>query len=280
MDEPVGAGGASDAPQGVQRRDVLRWGGVATTMVWAAPTVQSIGMSAALAQAPSVPPQVCEAVFVLMDEDAIDNLADTTDTTVVPARFTSADVNDDIAAPTQRRVLRYFANPANFGTTLTIFTGQTGDEGVFALEAVPQSWADAGPSNDGLRNFLGNGASDAGAAFNDTAILDQVPQVVPLRCDGLQLLEGRTVLALVHDSDISINYGPITGNLKGSYLGLAAFQVVDVVQRAGTPNASSSSLCALVIRVVDPATVIGCNLTLLDAPDPTSSSEPNDVLVP
>ncbi len=48
---------------------------------------------------------------------------------------------------------------------ISLYTGQVGDEGWFALENIPQAWDDAGPTGDGLRNFLvagpGLGTPDA-----------------------------------------------------------------------------------------------------------------------
>ncbi len=49
--------------------------------------------------------------------------------------------------------------------------------------------------------------------------LDEVNDVTPLRATGLAMLTGQTVIAVVFDSDISINYDPLEGNLQGKTLG-------------------------------------------------------------
>lgn len=89
---------------------------------------------------------------------------------------------------------------------------------------------------------------------------------------------GSTVCAVVYDSDISINYGPLNGSLKGANLGTVAFQVLAVTELTGY---SSSSLPKVEILIVDAGTVCGGPLTLFtDAPEPRSSSEPFDTVPP
>ena len=101
--------------------------------------------------------------------------------------------------------------------------------------------------------------------------------MTPLRATGLAILVGEQVCAVVYDSDISINYGPLTGSLTGANLGLVAFRVVSVTALS---DGSSSSLPEVEIEILDADEVCDCNtLTLFtDAPEPISSSEPNDVL--
>jgi hypothetical protein len=263
---------------------VLGAGTVLGSIVWVAPSVTTVRVVAAAGSPP--PPTTTTtptttpsrtSVFLLLDVDAIDNTADTTDTSATPAQFTDTDVNDDIASETQRSVLEFFAKPENFGTELNLYSGEVGDEGWFALEAIRPDWVTAGPTSDGLQNFL---LATAGGFGGSQTLLSETPDVVPLRAEGLFGLVGMTVGALVHDSDISINYGRPTpsgqdGNLQGQYLGLVAFEVLSVTQLLGE---SSSSLPVVRIRVVDPATVFGGTLTLYDAPTLTSSSDPFDVV--
>ena len=85
--------------------------------------------------------------FLVIDEDSIDNGGP-------PNFLTDHDVNDDLADVGQRTQLRYFAS--HIGDTITLYSGQAGDEGWFALQMIPQSWVDAGPTNDGVRNFFGD----------------------------------------------------------------------------------------------------------------------------
>ena len=66
-----------------------------------------------------------------------------------------------------------------------------------------------------------------------------LPHVTPLRATGLAMLVGETICAVVFDSDISINYDPLDGNLQGEKLGTVALEVIDVRRLRGF---SSSSL--------------------------------------
>lgn len=189
------------------------------------------------------------AVFLVIDEDSIDNGNP-------PNRFTARQVNDDIAEIGVRAQLRYFA--ANVGKRITLQTGQIGDEGWFELRTPPASWEPAG----GLAAFIGDpaappkkpppahgvgpglGAPDANG--DREALLDKVPDVTPLHAADLDKLIGRSVCAVVYDSDVSINYGPLTGSLKGANLGTVAFRVESVGSASG-----SSSLPAVAVVIED-----------------------------
>jgi hypothetical protein len=208
-----------------------------------------------------------DPAFLVIDEDSIDNGS-------MPNRFSASAVNDDIARLGQRRVLRYFEN--NVGRTITLHTGQVGDEGWFALKTIPKSWTSAGPTSDGLRNYLAAGPG-LGTGSNPERWLDKIPDVTPLRATGLEMLEGRTVCAVVYDSDISMNYGPLNGSLKGDNLGIVAFEVnVGGVSRL--TGYSSSSLPKVSLTIRDATATCGGPLALFtDAPAPRSSSEPFDV---
>lgn len=152
-----------------------------------------------------------------------------------------------------------------------------GDEGWFALKTIPDSWITDGPTDDGLRNFLlaGPGLGTPDTNGDREALLDKIPDVTPLRATGLKMLEGRQVCAVVYDNDISMNYSPLNGSLKGATLGTVAFEVLAVRQLSGF---SSSSLPEVEIRILDAELVCGEPLTLFtEAPEPISSSEPFDV---
>ena len=98
----------------------------------------------------------------------------------------------------------------------------------------------------------------------------------PLRATGLKLLEGQQVCAVVYKSDISTNYGPLNGSLKGDTLGTVAFEVLSVTQLTG---GSSSALPKVDIRILNANDVCEGALTLFtDPPEPISSSEPFDVV--
>ena len=97
--------------------------------------------------------------------------------------------------------------------------------------------------------------------------------MTPLRATGLKLLEGRQICAVVYDSDISINYDPLDGSLKGANLGTVAFEVLAVTPR------TEFSLPEVGIQILDAEEVCERLLTLLtEAPEPISSSEPFDVI--
>jgi Flp pilus assembly protein TadG len=172
---------------------------------------------------------------LVIDEDSIDNGNP-------PNNFSASAVNDHIAEIGVRTQLPYFAS--HVGSTITLYTGQPGDEGWFALKTIPNSWVAAGPTADGVRNFLGNpsqpfrhnvgpglGAPDANG--DREALLDKIPDVTPLGAADLEAMEGQSVCAVVFDSDISINYGPLNGSLKGANLGTVAFKVLNVTPRSG-----------------------------------------------
>jgi hypothetical protein len=182
------------------------------------------------------------------------------------------------AGERERGVLPYFAE--HVGETLTVKTGQSGDEGWYAPNCIPAKWV-GGSSNACLEgaqretaidNFFGaNGSS----AVPSQSRLDKIPAVMPLRALGLTSLIGEDVCAVVYESDVSVNYNtssfPFTdANLQGKALGVVAFRV-DAVTWA---KKSSSTLPQMTLTILD-ASVCG-DWVLFNAPVPGSSSEPND----
>jgi len=220
--------------------------------------------------APPPPPSAGDPVLIVLDEQAIDN-------GVAPNAFSPADVNDDLAAVGQRTALRYFS--ANVGRAIRLYSGRVGNEGFFALRSVPASWSAAGPTTDGLRNYVqagpGLGSMDPTAGWAETR-LDQVPDAVPLRATGLKLLVGRAVCAVVMDNSVwPRTFQPAVMNLKGPNLGLVAFTVTALTRFAECDNAS---LPIVSITVMDVGQVCGGRLAPLPAaPVLTSWSSPADV---
>ena len=209
-----------------------------------------------------------ETVVLLIDEESIDNGN-------LPNNFSETDVNDQIAKIGQRQTLRYFSN--NVGKTITLYTGEVGDEGWHALKTILSSWKTAGPTTNGTRNFLLAGPG-LGGGNDPEKYLDKIPNVTPLRATGLKMLTGKTVLAVVYDSDVAINYGPLNGSLKGDNLGLVAFDVLEVRRRT---DGSSGSLPSVTIRIRSVSEVSSTALKLFNnAPVPRSSSEPFDINPP
>jgi len=211
------------------------------------------------------------AVLLVIDEESIDNGN-------APNNFSSLEVNDQLAETGLRLPLKYFQD--NVGDTIELYTGEMGDEGWFALKTIPSTWKTTGPSANGSRNFLSPGPGLGATIPNKDkdVYLENVPDVTPLRATGLAMLTGQTVLAVVYDSDVSINYSPLKGNLKGSNLGVVAFKVIRVTQRF---DGSSSSLPRVTIRILNTTDVAALPLTQFsNAPVPQSSSEVFDVAPP
>ncbi len=210
--------------------------------------------------------------LLVIDEDSIANGNP-------PNFFSDVEVNDDIANIGLRTQLPFFA--ANVGEIITLHTGEVGDEGWFAPKTIPASWDAAGPTADGLSNFVGlpslppphDVGPGLGAGSDPEVLLDKIPDVTPLRATGLELLEGETVCAVVFDSDISINYDALNGSLKGANIGTVAFDVLEVRALEG---ASSSSLPEVDIEILDAEETCEGELELFtDAPELISSSEPD-----
>lgn len=192
--------------------------------------------------------------------------------------FPPPDKNDQLAELGLRLPLSYFQQ--NIGKTIELYTGEVGDEGWHALTTIPTSWINAGPASIRALNYLtaGPGLGAKSPDDNRDALLDKVPNVTPLRATGLRMLVGKTVLAVVYDSEISINYSPLLGNLQGANLGIVAFDVLEVNQRT---DGSSGSLPRVKILIRDVNTFANTNVLLFsNAPVPQSSSEPFDIIPP
>jgi hypothetical protein len=210
-----------------------------------------------------------ESILLVIDEESIDNGNP-------PNNFSETAVNDQIARVGQRQTLRFFRE--NVGRTIDLFTGELGDEGWHALRSIPSSWISAGPTGNGARNFLQAGPGLGGGSDDPEVLLDKIPNVTPLRARGLKMLTGRTVLAVVYDGDVSINYSPLNGNLQGANLGLVALEVLDVRKRT---DGSSGSLPRVRVKIADVSKANAATLKLFsNAPVPRSSSEPFDITPP
>jgi len=234
-----------------------------------------------------------EPLFLIIDEDCLDNglnynAAGDSITPDGPDFFSDLDVNDDMANETRRQVLRYFQS--NTGRTITVMTGQTGDEGWFAPNCIPAKWLQYYDQEDNtclagiemqtaIRNYFGVNGIDS---IPSQVRLDKIPDVRPLRALGIDRLIGDIVLAVVYDGDISINYDldsplGVNGNLQGATLGIVAFRV----EEARTlDNFSDSTLPEVRITILDASMYLDSTLGLLGAPIPASSSVPNDRFPP
>lgn len=202
---------------------------------------------------PDTPGAVDGAVFLVIDDESIDNGSK-------PNEFTGIDVNDGKAEVGVRDQLPYFA--AHVGDTIDLFTGDVGDEGWFALPAIPPAW---------VSTFL-----EAGPGLG-LLLLDKIPNVTPLRATALKMLVGQTICAVVYDGDVGITYAPLMGDLRGANLGIVAFEVLQVRRLV----ANSNSLPRVTIAIRDADDVCGGPLKLfVNAPKPISSGDPLDVAPP
>ncbi len=218
------------------------------------------------------PTLIDEPIFLLIDEESIDNGNE-------PNDFSNDDVNDPLARVGLRTQLDFFQR--NVDVEIDLYTGQVGDEGWFALKTIPDVWKDAGPNTIGAQNFWeagsGLGSGNGGGDDDKEVLLDDISDVTPLRATGLAMLIGKIVVAVVYDSDISINYSPLKGNLQGANLGTVAFEVIDVVERT---DGSSSSLPKVRVRILDVRNFTEGFYLFSNAPIPSSSSEPFDIAPP
>lgn len=217
----------------------------------------------------TIPTTLTEAILLAIDEESIDNGN-------APNNFSETDVNDQIARLGQRQTLRYFRE--NIGKNITLYSGEVGDEGWHAIKTIPSSWISTGPNGNGARNYLASGPGLGTGDDGPENLLDKIPNVTPLRARGLKMLTGKTILAVVYDGDVSINYGPLNGSLKGETLGLVALEILNVVRRT---DGSSGSLPKITVKIVSVEDAKAATLKLFsNAPEPRSSSEPYDINPP
>ena len=178
--------------------------------------------------------------LLIIDEETIDN-----DISTIEAAALSNSVLPDFLvndnSPTKIGNPWLNWNIFHSGDIVRLPGGQTGDEGLFSVPpSVPFSlddFAEGTIPQDQLDNVLG---------------------VTPLRNGELLGLKGGTYLAVVYDSDISINFDPLNANLQGDRYGRFAFTVLDVLP-PGLPE--SGDLFDLLVRVepVDGASVRDCD---------------------
>lgn len=175
--------------------------------------------------------------MVIIDEDALDNGFQSVEQAAA-ALGVEPDylINDDRPTEIGNPVLRW--NELAPGDIVLLPTGQVDDEGWFALpdeDALPWSLADY---IDGIV---------------PQSQLDKIPDVMPLGNHELVQLIGQTCVAVVYDSDISMNYHPINANLQGARYGLFYFTVLGVEVPGHLPEAqSSTSLYSLWLRIEEP----------------------------
>lgn len=170
--------------------------------------------------------------LVIIDEDTIDNGISTIEAAAAALGVEDAYlVNDDRPTEVGNPPLRW--NELAPGSVVLLPSGQVDDEGWFALpEDAPFS------------------AQDFALGLVPQDQLDPIPDVMPLRNQELFRLLGQRCTAVVYDSDISMNYEPIQGNLQGARYGLFTFTVLDVLVPGSIPESQSDTdLYDLLLRV-------------------------------
>lgn len=213
--------------------------------------------------APEPDPGVC---LVIIDEDTIDNGISTIEQAAASLNVTSDYlVNDDMPTEGANPPLRW--NDLAPGMHVLLPGGSVDDEGLFALPP------------DAPFDVLAYGAGTV-----PQSQLDPIPDVMPLRNHEIYDLIGLTCTAVVYDSDISMNFHPIQGNLQGARYGLFTFTLLDVVVPGSIPESqSSTSLYDLYVRVEEfQSPTFGYEVTIRDhEPDSiqiTTADWSNDVL--
>ena len=184
-------------------------------------------------------------------------------------------IDEGTSGKSKRTELQDFAE--NHGDSVTLETGQTGDEGWYAPTCIPESWLGNGGNTcltgsdreAAIDNYFGTGTG-----VPSQSRLDKVPGVMPLRALGVNRLLGQQVCAVVNAGDVSVNYGGslfTEANLQGETRGVVAFRVDAVTTRRGKlPN----------VRITILETDVCSDWRLLNAPVPKSSSVPNDRIPP
>jgi hypothetical protein len=168
-------------------------------------------------------PAQSQPVLLVLDKDAFD---------YGPApHFLPPDaVNTDAAGVGVRDELSYFAS--HVGGQVVLTSRQNGNDGWFALRSVPQAWASEPGATDGLENFAlaGRGLGSPDDNGDRESLLEFVPDVMPLRAEGLTKLVGRTACAVVYNDHVVVSGGsPSTASLRGATLGRIAFAVVGLL---------------------------------------------------
>ena len=195
-------------------------------------------------------PDQCTPVLTLLilDEETIDNGISTIEAAASDLGVSAAElVNDDQPTEDGNPPLRWSdlwscGSPNNPdpdpSCEVVLPSGQLCDEGVYVL---PQDtpWS----------------VGDFVAGTVPQSQLDEIVGVTPLHTAHLLDLVGTSCVAVVYDSDISMNYGPINGNLTGGRYGLLFFTVLDVIPPSESAD-SSSSQWDLVVRI-DPSIPLG-----------------------
>jgi hypothetical protein len=190
-------------------------------------TILGLVGAAAMIIAAAPPPASAQTadspvVLLVLDKDALDYGP-------APHLLPDGAVDPDAAGVGVREELPYFRN--HVGSQVVLPSGQAGSDGWFAIRTVPAAWSTSAGANDGLQNFAlaGPGLGSPDDNGDRESLLANVGDVVPVRADGLGLLVGSTVCAVVYSGDLTVVSGaPPTATLQGPTLGRIAFTVVSL----------------------------------------------------
>ncbi len=190
-------------------------------------------------------------LLLVIDEDSIDN-----GTSVIQQisaapilcgnGSSSVCVNDDIANPSVRTLLFTRGRDVTPLAGLTLPTGQTGDAGLFKFTRPDPQRSQQNGATFTKKEFI----TATGAASNENN-LDKVEGVKPLDAADIATLAGKTICAVVYDSDISVDVPAGFASLKGSTLGLTGFRVTSV-----GADPSGSALPPITVELLPSADVV------------------------
>jgi CSLREA domain-containing protein len=167
-------------------------------------------------------------ILLIIDEETIDNSTSSIVKLSKYSPFCGAGssaicINDDIAKPSQRNLLFTRKIDVTPYSGLVLPTGKKGDEGLFQFTNPDLQISQQNGATFSLQEFI----FAQGAASNENN-LDKVSGIRPLNATQITELDGKTVCAVVYDSDISVDLAANFASLKGSTLGLTAFTVTGV----------------------------------------------------
>lgn len=194
----------------------------------------------------------------IIDEDMIDNSSPAILELAAGGLCGGGDpavcVNDQLADPGVRLPLQLapgtiIGNGVPGGTVAPLYTGQLMDEGLFRMTMSIPEWDAAGPTSDGLINYLVALAPFFGNP--EETLLDKIPGVIPQRTAELHAMIGETCCAVVYDSDVNYDEVDDLANLQGANYGVIRFTLLAVGS-----DPEGSVLPDITIRIEDPALCI------------------------
>jgi hypothetical protein len=204
--------------------------------------------------------------MLVIDEEGIDEGLSTVTSFVIATRCGGGSngnanvcTNDDIANPGVRTTLFTRGRSGIPRNGFILRTGQIGDEGLFRFTRPDPQISQQNGAQFTIQQFR----AASGPAANENN-LDKISDVIPLRTTQLTALVGRTVCAVVYDSDVSVDTSAHFANLKGATMGLTAFTVTAI----GTAN--GSNLPPLTVNLLSAAQVTSTCASA--APNPTTST--------